>query len=707
MSPQPQFTESLDAAALAHYQYNAYEFVKYQILWNVRKEFQISWQQKQALDAISKYEKVGIRSGHGTGKSAFEAWIAIWFLITRPSPCRVPCTAPTGHQLHDVLWMAISRWLSISLIKADLTWMKTEVRHKTHGEAVGGEHYALARTSNKPDNMQGQHAPHMLWLIDEAYGIMDPIIWDVIIGSMTQGDNKLVFAGNPTVVTGYAHDAFHRDKNLWVPPFGALLTFDAEQSPLTNKEKIKRDIAKWGENSDYVRVRIRGLPPLGNPDAFITLSSIEEAIGRENVKDGPIEIGVDCARFGNDLTTIVVRKGFKVFPIRTFSRTDEIQIYEHIINTVREIRGALLYKERIRIKIDNTGGYGAGAYDKLKRNTEDNIEAIAINFAGAGNDEYADVPSVMWGELRNVMGQISLPDDPDMVAELSSRLFKFVDIDGREKVRIEPKENFKKRHGSSPDHADALTLCFTNGAIAKTVWDFFPTDLDYIVKIKPKWGALSQNVIPLVSVWTERNMETSVLVCLWHSVKMKLFILGERVFQNAQTEITIPALTLLIREISEGVVHNLKDFQWFGNKAFFADKIGDMKSLYMKYGIFIRENEHYDESGAILFIARLIFKKALALDERIGSLQYQMSEWNIKQGAPADGYGLCRALCLMASSLNEAGYTQPQTPMFQDYSTDKTQYNEHLRKLAEQDKLNEIGKPAQTLHLGKDDWMVQ
>ena len=66
--------------------------------------------QKAILNSLAKYPMTSVRSGHGIGKSAVEAWAVIWFICTRPYP-KIPCTAPTQHQLYDILWAEISKWL--------------------------------------------------------------------------------------------------------------------------------------------------------------------------------------------------------------------------------------------------------------------------------------------------------------------------------------------------------------------------------------------------------------------------------------------------------------------------------------------------------------------------------------------------------------------------------------------------------------------
>jgi len=59
---------------------------------------------------LSKKIGISIMSGKGTGKDALTAMLIIWFLCCFPRPL-IPCTAPTGHQLSDVLWSEINKCL--------------------------------------------------------------------------------------------------------------------------------------------------------------------------------------------------------------------------------------------------------------------------------------------------------------------------------------------------------------------------------------------------------------------------------------------------------------------------------------------------------------------------------------------------------------------------------------------------------------------
>lgn len=68
---------------------------------------------------------------------------------------------------------------------------------------VGNEKrwFAVARTATKPENMQGFHEDNMLFIVDEASGVADPIM-EAILGTLSGANNKLLMCGNPTRTSG-------------------------------------------------------------------------------------------------------------------------------------------------------------------------------------------------------------------------------------------------------------------------------------------------------------------------------------------------------------------------------------------------------------------------------------------------------------------------------------------------------------------------
>ena len=199
--------------------------------------------QKEAATAIAQHRKVSIRSGQGVGKTAFEANLVLWFLSCFPYP-RVVCTAPTRQQLNDVLWAEIAKWQERSpVLQAMLVWTKTRVYMRGHEKRW----FAVARTATKPENMQGFHEDNMLFVVDEASGVADPIM-EAIQGTLSGDNNRLLMCGNPTQNTGTFHDSHTVDAQSYY-----CMKVSSRDSPRTNKQNIADLERKLTESSRRMR----------------------------------------------------------------------------------------------------------------------------------------------------------------------------------------------------------------------------------------------------------------------------------------------------------------------------------------------------------------------------------------------------------------------------------------------------------------------
>jgi len=163
-----------------------------------------SKQQAHALKILPKTKRLSIRSGHGCGKDAFCAWAAIWFSGTRTYP-KVPCVAPTAHQLQDVLWSELSKWLRQSKVASEFVVQKDKIFHK----AAPKEWWMRALSPSvkatkeeQAETLAGLHADHMLIIGDEVSGIKDPTFIP-LEGALTQEDNRVILISNMTKNTGY------------------------------------------------------------------------------------------------------------------------------------------------------------------------------------------------------------------------------------------------------------------------------------------------------------------------------------------------------------------------------------------------------------------------------------------------------------------------------------------------------------------------
>lgn len=416
--------------------------------------------QREALRAVASGKSIAIRSGHGTGKSCLLAWIILWFLVTRPHPV-IPCTAPTQHQLSDVLWAEVRRWIDRSKLKGIVTWTATRIG------LVGSEEtwFAAARSSNTPENLAGFHAQHLLYVVDEASGIDDEIM-EVVHGATSTAGAIVVLAGNPTRRSGHFFKAFHEDREHW-----HTIHISSEDSPRVSPEYAAGMAARYGKDSDIYRVRVEGNFPLSESDGFIAYDlAVSATAGYEDAEAGYlVELGVDVARFGSDDSVVCVRAGDKVITFHRYHGLATNETAAKVIELAREYRPT-------SVKVDDSG-IGGAVTDLLSASDElwdMECGVVAVNFGGRGSEHYQNTSALMWGNIKDKLsdGTLAIPDDPDLINQLSNRKYGLTPAG---KIALERKEDMRKRGLPSPDLADSLALAFhepTSAAI-----DIFYLDL--------------------------------------------------------------------------------------------------------------------------------------------------------------------------------------------------------------------------------------
>ncbi len=434
------------------------------------------WQEATAED-VQDHAKVAVKSGQGVGKTALEAGLCIWFLCCRPY-AKVICTAPTMQQLYDVLWAEIAKWLQSSKVKDLLTWTKTKVYMNGDSERW----FATAKTATKPENMQGFHEDHMLIIVDEASGVADPIM-EAILGTLTGIDNRLLLMGNPNRTEGVFFDAFGRDRTRW-----KTRTVSSRDSKRTSRENIEMLEAKYGRDSDVVRVRVDGEFPKGGLDSFIPLEYAECCHDPVTVLDSNmLHVGVDVARFGDDKTVVTTRQGMRVDPQRKYAKQSTMETVGHVLRICKDWISAWTERHpglydaygssltgRCRVRIDDSG-VGGGVTDRLKEVVEEEglpIEVIPCNNGGKAMDaHYENAGTEMWGNIRELMEQnfsskirgdgpvLQLPQDEELIKQLANRKYHMT---SRGRIALEKKDDMKKRGLGSPDCADSLALCLYN-----------------------------------------------------------------------------------------------------------------------------------------------------------------------------------------------------------------------------------------------------
>lgn len=407
--------------------------------------------QAEALNALANQARVAIRSGHGVGKTALESWAICWFLFTRPF-CKVPCTAPTRDQVNNILWSEISKWLKRSELLTELfEWQKTKVCFRAQPERWA----ALAKSAARPENMAGFHETHLLFVLDEASGIDDGI-FEAVEGALTTSDAKLLICGNPTRNSGFFKRAFFEDRELY-----ATFKVSSADSNRVANEYCQRLIRQYGEDSDVVRVRVYGEFPKTEADGLIALELVEAASNRELEPVGELVIGVDVARFGDDETVIQPRIGACALKPEISRKANLMATVGRIVRKVTELMTAHKLN-RATINVDDDG-VGGGVTDRLREVFAEKNLRVTVNGCHNGgkahDPHYANWATETWFALRDrfVSGDISIPRDEVLTAQLSTRKYQLTSSD---KLILEDKRSYKRRCSRSPDRADALVLAF-------------------------------------------------------------------------------------------------------------------------------------------------------------------------------------------------------------------------------------------------------
>jgi len=203
-------------------------------------------------------------------------------------------------------------------------------------------------------------------------------------------------------------------------------------------------------------------------DSFIKAGIVLKAM--KNTVDnpvGPLVIGVDPARFGDDLFAIVWRRGRKVLKSETIAKCDTV----HGAMRVKQI----IDKDKPAKVFVDAGGNGGGVVDMLRGFGEDYEEiVIGVNFGGSPEEPQiilndgteAPGPSnrraEMWMRsrdwLKDPMG-VDIPDESIYQSDAVGPSYKY---NSNQQIVLESKEQMRKRKVRSPDLWDAVALTFAS-----------------------------------------------------------------------------------------------------------------------------------------------------------------------------------------------------------------------------------------------------
>jgi hypothetical protein len=197
---------------------------------------------------------------------------------------------------------------------------------------------------------------------------------------------------------------------------------------------------------------------------LLPLHLIEDAVTRD-VEAGPttpVVWGLDVARFGGDRSALAKRQGnVLIEPIKTWQNKDLMELAGIVLSEY----DAVPYSMRPQAIYIDAIGLGAGLADRLR---ELDMPAVAVSVSETASlkDRFNRLRDELfwaareWFEARDC----HIPDDGTLMAELSGIRYKYLSTG---KLKVESKDEMKRRGQRSPDVADAFVLSFAQqGALA-------------------------------------------------------------------------------------------------------------------------------------------------------------------------------------------------------------------------------------------------
>jgi hypothetical protein len=191
---------------------------------------------------------------------------------------------------------------------------------------------------------------------------------------------------------------------------------------------------------------------LTGEDSYIDSSLVVSARRTKCEEYGPLLIGVDPARFGDDRTSIIFRQGRVAFNLKSYVKKDTMEVAGIVATLIKE-------HDPARVFVD-VGGLGAGVVDRLfELGFRDVVMPINAGSSPLDANKYKNKRAEMWGEMKAWLSEppIQIPDSDSLHSDLCGIKYKF---DSNSRLVMESKEDMKKRGIRSSDEADALALTF-------------------------------------------------------------------------------------------------------------------------------------------------------------------------------------------------------------------------------------------------------
>lgn len=385
-----------------------------------------------------KWRNIVYYGGRGSTKSHS---VARGLLIKmRSSKRRVLCAREFQNSIEESSYQLMIDLINLYELN-DFTYTKTEIINKVTGSNMIFKGLRKG-TSQSVKSLEGIDD---VW-VEEAQSVSAESL-EILSPTIRKPGSQLYFTYNRL----NEQDPVHVKYVINAPPdtYSKKVNYDTAQRagffPEVLRIEMEHDKAT---DPDMYAHKWLGEPISQGDKAILGRGKVVDAMNREVNDDGAIEVGVDVARYGDDRSEFVMRKGLREIKRSTFMKLSLTDLADRLCEF-------LDFNKKALIKVDDTG-VGGGLTDIM---IERGYNVMAINFGASPNDKdkYPNLISEAWFYIREIIDTISLHNDTDLLMELTSRQWV---MDSKGRRGVESKDIYKKRGNRSPDKADATILAF-------------------------------------------------------------------------------------------------------------------------------------------------------------------------------------------------------------------------------------------------------
>lgn len=437
--------------------------------------FDLTLGQTQIFNAVYdlNISRVVVKATTQYGKSETVSLALIMLLMN--IPIKILIIAPMAEQAKIIMGYLIQHLFDNSFFMKAIEYDEVEMLERLKRERSknritftnGSEVFILTANvkelAKEAKSLMGFGAD--LVVVDESSLIPDTMFSKILrmIGGVKRG--KLVQLGNP-----FENNHFGR---AFDSPRYLKISIDWRQALAEGRitQEFLNEARETMSELDWTIFYECKFPEAGAEDALIPRDWIEKAVNQSGCGGDHRQTGLDVARFGRDKTVLIPRKGGEVVKIYETEKMDTMEV----VGWTRGILDDFVPD----VHCTDSIGIGSGVHDRLLEIQEGgevdwtDTEIVPVNVGESptgyidnidAKDKFYNLRAQIFWHLRKMFkpdsnghSQISIPNDPELKKQLEEIRYKY---SSERKIKIEAKDEMKKRLGVSPDKADALALAF-------------------------------------------------------------------------------------------------------------------------------------------------------------------------------------------------------------------------------------------------------